>query len=480
MTAVRKVLIADPDLASARALSKDLRKRGYQVHYAADGARALELAVLRHPDVVLFDQACPFIEPGVFAQILKTNPRTEGIPVILTAANPGATAAEPWLHKPLELGEVLARIEEILSRPGAESAGEAQELEGSFGQLPLPDLLQMLKLNRRSGRLEVSRGTEQGAVVVAEGRPVDASVGTVSGEKALFRLLTWKEGNFGFVPGAPPSVARISRGMDDALLEGVRQADELARLEPSLPARTAWLVRAAGTRRPFPVDTLERSLLELLGEPHALATLLDRHPATDLAVLQGVARLLRHGMLQVTEPELRPGSGPLLGPAEIHALRARMLRGRPGARTVVAKVLVCGHGAERTRRLLAQLPSLVAGPEEVAALEGGFGTVARLELGEGLRLDFCVLPSADAARPLWHPFSAGAVGVLVLDAEEDTLALAAALARQLRLRVVCVGLEVPFLLARAPGGAATVAGGADLALRALLVPEFARTAASEP
>ena len=33
-----------------------------------------------------------------------------------------------------------------------------------------------------------------------------------------------------------------------------------------------------------------------------------------------------------------------------------------------------------------------------------------LELSEVLHLDFCVLPPAEAARPLWRPFSAGAVG----------------------------------------------------------------------
>src|SRR5271170_2490962 len=89
MAAVRKVLIADPDLEAVRTLSKALRQRGYQVHYASDGSRALELAVLRHPDVVLFDDACPLLSPSVFTQILESNPRTEGIPVVRT----GATAA---------------------------------------------------------------------------------------------------------------------------------------------------------------------------------------------------------------------------------------------------------------------------------------------------------------------------------------------------------------------------------------------------
>ena len=145
MTAVRKVLIADPDLEAARTLSKALRQRGYQVHYAADGSRALELAVLRHPDVVLFDEACPLIQPLLFSQILESNPRTEGIPVVVTGNSPPqAGAGQDVFQKPFQLGDVLARIEEILSRAHGAQLSEALELEGSFAKLPLPDLLQML------------------------------------------------------------------------------------------------------------------------------------------------------------------------------------------------------------------------------------------------------------------------------------------------------------------------------------------------
>jgi CheY-like chemotaxis protein len=476
MTAVRKVLIADPDLDAVRTLSKALRQRGYQVHYAADGSRALELAVLRHPDVVLFDEACTLIEPSLFAQILESNPRTEGIPVVVTGVSPPkAGAVQDVFQKPFELGEVLSRIEEILSRADGAQVTESQELEGSFAQLPLPDLLQMLKLNRRSGRLEVSRASEQGAVVVAEGRPVDASLGTVLGEKALFRLLTWTDGNFAFVPGPPPSVTRISRGMDDALFEGMRQADEVRRLEPLLPPLKAPLVRVSGARTQG--DALTQALLEMLAEPHTLAELLDRQPSPDVLVLEVVVQLLRRGLLRVTESDVPAEAGPLLGAAEVHALRAQMLRGRPTSRLTVAKVLVCSESGERTRRYLGQLPNLGAGSDEAAALQSGFGTVARLELGESLRLDFCILPPGEAARPLWRPFSACAVGVLVLDGEEETLALAASLAYQRRLRVVCALSDVPPLLAAAPLGAVAAPTGVEAALRALLAAPQGRTSA---
>src|SRR5688572_18883456 len=87
MAQPRKILIADPDIEAVRALSRSLREKGHQVHYAPDGSRALELAVLRHPDLVLFDEECTLLDAKTFGQILRTNPRTEDIPVVLTAVN---------------------------------------------------------------------------------------------------------------------------------------------------------------------------------------------------------------------------------------------------------------------------------------------------------------------------------------------------------------------------------------------------------
>src|SRR3954462_14901321 len=87
MAPAKKILIADPDLDAVRALTRALRQKGYQVHYAPDGSRALEVAVLRHPDLTLFDESCTLLEAKTFINILKTNPRTEDIPVVLTTSS---------------------------------------------------------------------------------------------------------------------------------------------------------------------------------------------------------------------------------------------------------------------------------------------------------------------------------------------------------------------------------------------------------
>src|SRR5512138_851253 len=245
MPPVRKILIADPDAGTVRALGPALRQRGYQVHAARDGARALQVAILRFPDLVLFDERCPLLDARTFARIIRTNPRTERIPVVVCGESVDADRARlgTYLRKPFNQDEVLARIEQIFRRVDAAKAvsGESREIEGNLAQIPLVDLLQILAVNRKTGRLTVEREGERAEIALSEGRVVDAAMGAAVGEKALWRLLTRREGQFAFVPGPTGAVARIERKVDELVLEGLRQADEVARLLPALP-RPADLV----------------------------------------------------------------------------------------------------------------------------------------------------------------------------------------------------------------------------------------------
>ncbi len=475
MAPVRKILVADPDLESVRPLSRALRTRGYQVHYAQDGSRALEISVLRHPDLILFDEACRLLDARTFINILRTNPRTDDIPVVVTTSQFEADRLrglrDGYLRKPFNLDEVLSRIEHIFRRNEAakELRSEVQEIEGSLSQLSIPDLMQILGMNRRSGRLSLERGNERGEIIVAEGRPVNARMGRAEGEKALFRLLVWTEGTFTFAPGASGGKARIQRAMDDSLLEAMRQADEVNRLLPGLPPRNTRLVLAPDADLAKDQHPVTAQVVELMRQPRALGEVLDLAPATDLEVLGVLSTLLQKGVARMAEGESEEGIAPLMGPAELHALRGRILRGRGPSRDATAKIFVCGSGPAVARRLLSQVPNIEAVAAEPPAVQSGFGTLGRMDLNELLHLDFCVLPPAEAARPLWRPFSAGSVGALLFDTSEAAVKLAYFLAWDIRIPVMVVGHEVPAELQGAPAGAASV--GEDLmeALRSLLI-----------
>ena len=474
MAQARKILIADPDLEAVRALSKALRQKDYQVHYAPDGSRALEVAVLRHPDLVLIDEACKLIEARTFINILRTNPRTDDIPVVLTTESLDADKIrglrDGYLRKPFNLDEVLSRIEHVFRRSEAakDLRGESKEIEGNLSQLSTPDLLQIMAMNRRTGRLTLVHRGEAGEIWINEGKPVNARVGPAEGEKAFFRMLSWTDGSFAFTPGPPHTRLRIQRSMDDALLEGMRQNDESARYLPQLPPKNARVQLDPAADLPRDQHPVTAQVVELLRQPRTVAELLDLCPATDLDVLVVLLTLLEKKVAKVAEADPE-GPGPLLGPAEVHALRSRILRGRGAAKVAVAKVFLCSEGASTVRPFLLGLPGYLPISADPPALRSGFGTLGRLEVSEALCVDFCVLPAVEAARPLWRPFCAGAVGGLVLDGSPDALKLGAFLGFEAHLPLVFTGEVIPPELVNAPAGISRAAGEPAEALRTLLI-----------
>ncbi|HZJ55025.1 MAG TPA: response regulator [Myxococcaceae bacterium] len=465
MTTIRKVLLADPDLTSVRALTRALRQKGCQVYSARDGARALELAVLRHPDLVLFDHGCPVLDARTFVDILRTNPRTDTIPVVVTTSAEQADEAMrdghgALLRKPYNLDEVLAHIDDLLARAERED-GESQEIEGALAQLALPDLLQTLALARRTGRVTLRRGNERGEVELAEGRPVDARVGAVQGEKALFRLLEWAEGTFSFQPGPPAAEARIDRGADELLLDAARQSDECRRLLEALPEPgTRWAQTPGAALRAVP--PLAREVLGRLDTPRSVPELSDDVEAADLAVLQAVAMLHGEGLIVPVDVDSPPAPEPLLTAAEAHAVRARAQRGRNTSRGQVVKVLLAARDGAAAREALAGLPLLA--PEGTLVEE--LGTVAELEVAEGLLLHFCIVPSAELGRPLWRPFTSDAAGLVVAEPSPPMLALARFVADEQRAPVAVLGPSCPEELSRR---GASAHPDAREALRAVLL-----------
>ncbi len=457
MSRARKILLADPDAEVQRELARALRERGHQVSVAGDGSRALEVSVLRHPDVVLFDADCRLVDARTFVQILRTNPRTEDIPVLVTGSAKDAERLrflrDGFLRKPHSLDEVLGRIAQLLRRVDAARAlrSETREIEGSLKQMALSDLLQVLAVNRRSGSLSLERGELRGEIFLADGRPVNARVGPVEGEKALFRILALHEGNFAFAPGPYAGPRRIDRPVEEALLEAMRQSDEIAAMASSLPAPTDRLRLNPGAALLGEQHPVTAEVARLLAEPRSTSELLDLTSAIDFEVMAALKALLEKGIVQ-TAPADAAVSGPLLSAAETHSLRARVLRGRPAAREAVGKVALLSESQRTTRAFLDRIRTLPGFRLQRYPTPELLGTWARIDLSDGLRLELCSIPGADVARPLWRPFAAGALGALALDRSEPTVALTLFLARECRTPVLLAGDgAVPAALKNVPG-----------------------------
>ena len=466
--APRRILIAAPGPASGEELGSALRRRGYRVQVAPDASRALELAVLRTPDLVLLDVNSPLLDAQTFVRILRANRRTENVPVLLTGAKAREAGRAGLPPKPQDPGEVAARVERVFRRAEEPAAAVEAGLEGDLVQLPLVDLLQILAVNRRSGRLALGRGGTRGTIALSEGRITDASAGKVRGEKALGRLLPLREGAFAFAPGAP-GPGPIARRVEELVLDGLRQADEKARLGAALPGPAERLSLAVvPSAVPDGLLPATSEVLQLLRTPRTLEELLDLSAAPDLDLLRALAILLERGFVRRGPAALRgPEKVPVLAEAAIGALRAR-LAGRPGRTVPTGKVALCGGGPLTRRTALARFGALAGFRLEAAGAPVELGTLGTFEVGDGVQVDLVALPSDPALWPLWRPLAAGALGVLVLPPADGLSEPLLDLASAARLRLFVCGPPGKATAPSALSGAEEVGADPAEALRALL------------
>lgn len=131
-----RILVVD-DIPDTVELLKDwLTSHQYETLGVTSGVRALEMAAEHKPDLILLDVMMPRMDGMETCRRLKANPATASIPVILvTARNPSDARAEgmlagaiDYITKPVNLNELVSRIEIALSRTDQQSPVDVQRL----------------------------------------------------------------------------------------------------------------------------------------------------------------------------------------------------------------------------------------------------------------------------------------------------------------------------------------------------------------
>jgi len=117
-----KILIADEDNLYRLVLSQLLYDDGYDVISTHTSGRAWEYLRMETPDICIFDAALPGIHGMPVAEKIKADAELRRIPVILLCAGAAAvpetlrSAADFFVEKPEEAGEVVSLIEELLGK----------------------------------------------------------------------------------------------------------------------------------------------------------------------------------------------------------------------------------------------------------------------------------------------------------------------------------------------------------------------------
>jgi CheY-like chemotaxis protein len=121
-----KVLLVEDNEENRDALSRHLRRKGYEVLIAVDGREGIDVARDETPDLILMDMSLPVLDGWQAAQQLKAAPEMRGIPIIALTAHAMAGDREKALEagcddydtKPIEFPRLLAKVEAVLAKKG--------------------------------------------------------------------------------------------------------------------------------------------------------------------------------------------------------------------------------------------------------------------------------------------------------------------------------------------------------------------------
>ena len=334
-----------------------LRKAGFTVTPAESVQDALDKLELHVPDLIISETKFP-TEPDGFELRRKIRASADwgAIPFVFLTAETTIEnkirglelGVEDYLTKPIYIKEIVTRINILLQkkqRAGFEERKDGVRFAGRVADMPVVDVIQTIEVSRKSGVIQFTGPHErQAAIYFRDGKVIDAEAGTLQGEDAVYRLLTWSEGDFEVIFRTVRRREAINTSSQGLLMEGMRRLDEWQRLLEQLPPLTHRFeidtIELAGRLGEVPDDN--NRILRLIDGKRSLLEVIDGSDVGDLECLQAISRLYFEGMLidldpgrparrdtgkpmplAMIEPSQTPIEAVASGPIDMAALAAR-------------------------------------------------------------------------------------------------------------------------------------------------------------
>jgi DNA-binding response OmpR family regulator len=322
-----------------------LRKAGFMVTAALSVQDALDKLELHAPDLIISETTFPDGDGFELRRRVRATPEWGEIPFIFLTAEAAIEnkirglelGVDDYLTKPIYIKEIVTRINILLQKRQRVRFEERRDgrtrFAGRVQDMPVVDVIQTIEISRKSGVIQfVGERGRQAAIYFRDGRVIDAEAGSLQGEDAVYRLLTWGEGEFEVVFRTVRRREIITMSSQALLMEGMRRLDEWSRLFEQLPPLT----------HRFEIDTVELAarlgdvpddnnrILRLVDGKRTLLEVIDASDVGDLECLQAISRLyfeellidLDHGLDHNRVPRRDTGKSVALvevdGPSPIH------------------------------------------------------------------------------------------------------------------------------------------------------------------
>jgi DNA-binding response OmpR family regulator len=124
---MQRILVVDDEVDVLELVTYNLRRAGYEVSLATNGLDAIDLARSQRPDLIILDLMLPEVHGFDVCDVLRKDPTTANIPIIMLTAWASDSArvlglevgADDYITKPFSPRELVLRVNKLVHRGDA-------------------------------------------------------------------------------------------------------------------------------------------------------------------------------------------------------------------------------------------------------------------------------------------------------------------------------------------------------------------------
>ena len=173
-------------------------------------------------------------------------------------------------------------------------------LEASLKIISIGELVQILVLIGLNGRLMANWDDREGDVFIEQGNISFATVESLEGLGAVYRLLTWKDGYCKFFADVAPEKQNIQKNIESIFVEGIDILAKFNKFMDEFPSLNAYVdvISVTGQEE---INEKEATILKIVNQNETLNDVIKHSPYDDVETLELTAKLYGQRMIGLSK-----------------------------------------------------------------------------------------------------------------------------------------------------------------------------------
>jgi hypothetical protein len=202
-----------------------------------------------------------------------------------------------WIrqHRRAARRAIDERIVAVLTAHGLEK--EDFVLSGNLESMALSDLLEAVQFGRKNAHIRIEHGGQHGELWCTDGEVIDAQAGTLSGTRAVYRLLSLRQGRLQAEFSTVQRERTVVAPTDALLVEFARRLDESKLLRQQIGDPSRVCVPNADAASAPVLEPEHADVLRAFDGQRSIAEVIEASERPELETLASIAYLLAERQL---------------------------------------------------------------------------------------------------------------------------------------------------------------------------------------